>query len=115
MFRLSSIYINSDKHLERRSIMEISADKRKIWPGKRLFCCFSHTHRPHVLFPSFEGDGHVSVPPAVISDFVTLEELAELLNTAHTHRFSPHSMMTKSVISQEFRVSAVRFPPGPFN
>lgn len=58
------------------------------------FCeiCFINTHHPHVLLPSFEGHGHVSVFPAVISNFVTLEELTELLNAANnTHADSVHT------------------------
>lgn len=59
MFRLSSIYINSAKHLERGSIMEISADRgEKFGMGNLIFftvfrrCASATLTVPMCFFPA---------------------------------------------------------------
>lgn len=48
-------------------------------------CVIIKTHCPQMFFSTFQGNRHVSISPAVVSNFVTLEKLTKLLDTVNTH------------------------------
>lgn len=91
---------------------------------------FGDTYPPRGLFPCFHENGHVSIPPAVVSNFVTLQKLAELLDAVETHKHThadahgrdcedndtpviSQGFSFSSLLSDFLRVPLIRPPPTP--